>query len=142
MYDSSKVIIGIVIFLFLITSPIWYNMASGKASYVPQLQIDTSQTQCVESTEFMRANHMELLNNWRMEVVRGESRIYKASNGKIYDKSLTNTCMNCHRDRNEFCVKCHDYAAVKQPKCWDCHNDHSVVPSSNISLLKRINRWD
>jgi hypothetical protein len=134
MYDSSKVIAGIIIFLLLISSPIWYNMASGKASYVPQVQIDTSQTQCVESKEYMRANHMDLLDDWRMEVVRGESRIYKASDGKEYEKSLTNTCMSCHMDRTEFCVKCHDYAAVKQPKCWDCHNDNSVTLSSNESL--------
>jgi hypothetical protein len=134
MYDSSKVITGIIIFLLLISSPIWYNMASGKASYVPRIQIDASQTQCVESKEYMRANHMDLLDDWRIEVVRGESRIYKASDGKEYEKSLTNTCMSCHTDRTEFCVKCHDYAAVKQPKCWDCHNDNSVTLSSNESL--------
>ena len=134
MYDSSKVITGIIIFLLLITTPIWYNMASGKASYVPEIQIDTSQTQCVVSKEYMRANHMDLLDDWRMEVVRGESRVYKASDEKKYEKSLTNTCMNCHTDRTEFCVKCHDYAAVKQPKCWDCHNDNSVMLSSNESL--------
>jgi len=133
MYDSSKVITGIIIFLLLITSPIWYNMAGGKASYVPQVQIDANQKQCVESKEYMRANHMDLLDDWRMEVVRGESRIYKASDGKEYEKSLTNTCMSCHQDRNEFCVKCHDYAAVKQPKCWDCHNDNSVMLSANES---------
>jgi hypothetical protein len=134
MYDSSKVIPGIIIFIFLVTSPIWYNLASGKASYVPEVQIDKSQKQCVESKEYMRANHMDLLDDWRMEVVRGESRIYKASDGKEYEKSLTNTCMSCHLDRTEFCVKCHDYAAVKQPKCWDCHNDNSVMLSSNGSL--------
>ena len=134
MYDSSKVITGILIFLFLITSPIWYNMATGKASYVPQIQIDPNKTQCVESKEYMRENHMDLLDDWRMEVVRGESRTYKASDGKEYEKSLTNTCMSCHEDRTEFCVKCHDYAAVKQPKCWDCHNDSGVVLSTTESL--------
>ena len=133
MYDSSKVIPGIIIFIILVTSPIWYNLASGKASYVPQVQIDSSQKQCVESKEYRRANPMDLLDDWRMEVVRGESRIYKASDGKEYEKSLTNTCMSCHLDRTEFCVKCHDYAAVKQPKCWDCHNDNSVMLSANES---------
>lgn len=134
MYDSSKVIPGIIIFVFLITSPIWYNMASGKASYVPQVKIDSNQTQCVESKEYMRANHMNLLADWRIEVVRGERRIYKASDGKEYEKSLTNTCMSCHLDRTEFCVKCHDYAAVKQPYCWNCHNDNNVTHAPNESL--------
>lgn len=134
MYDSSKVIAGIVIFLLLITSPIWYNIASGKADYVPQLQIDIKETQCVESKEYMRANHMDLLNEWRDEVVRGGSRIYTSQNGKEFEKSLTNTCMNCHKNRSEFCSKCHDYAAVKQPKCWNCHNETVISTSSKESL--------
>ena len=134
MYDSSKVIAGIIIFLLLITSPIWYNIAFGKADYVPQLQIDTDETQCVESKEYMRANHMDLLNEWRDEVVRGESRTYTSQNGKEYEKSLTNTCMSCHTNRSEFCNKCHDYAAVKQPKCWDCHNETVVSTPSKESL--------
>jgi hypothetical protein len=134
MYDSPKVITGITIFLFLITLPIWYNIATGKASYVPQLQIDPEETQCVESTEYMRANHMDLLNTWRHQVVRGENRIYKSQNGKEYEKSLTNTCMSCHNNRTEFCSKCHDYAAVRQPKCWNCHNEIEAGYPSEESL--------
>jgi hypothetical protein len=131
MHDSSKVIPALVIFLLVMTTPLWYNMASGKAAYVPQLQIDTTATQCVESKEYMRANHMDLLNTWRDEVVRGSSRIYAAQNGKKYEKSLTNTCMSCHKDRTKFCAKCHDYAGVKQPKCWDCHNEtHKPIHAS------------
>jgi hypothetical protein len=131
MYDSSKVIAGIIIFLLLITLPVWYNASTGQAAYVPELQIDAQFKNCVESKEYMRANHMDLLNDWRDEVVRGESRLYKASDGKEYEKSLTNTCMSCHKDRNEFCVKCHNYAAVKQPKCWDCHQDRNDMLLSN-----------
>jgi hypothetical protein len=129
MYDSSKVITGIVIFLLIMTSPLWYNMATGKASYVPELKIDSTKTQCVESTEFMRENHMELLNTWRNDVVRGQSRIYNSTNGKEYEKSLTNTCMSCHKERTEFCSKCHEYAAVKKPKCWNCHNESPLENS-------------
>jgi hypothetical protein len=127
MYDSPKVITGLLIFLVLFTTPIWYNAATGKASYVPELKIESTSKTCIESTEFMRANHMELLNQWRNEVVRSANRIYTATNGKEYEKSLTNTCMNCHKDRTEFCVKCHDYAAVKQPNCWNCHNDNTAI---------------
>ena len=116
MYDSPKVITGLVIFLLLLTTPIWYNVSTGKASYVPELKIETTAKKCIESTEYMRANHMDLLNTWRDEVVRGHSRTYKAHD----------TCMNCHVSRTEFCVKCHDYAGVKQPKCWDCHNEPNL----------------
>ena len=127
MYDSSKVIAGLIIFLLLITSPIWYNAATGMASYVPDIKIESSSKTCIESTAYMRENHMELLDAWRNEVVRDGNRIYTATNGKEYEKSLTNTCMSCHKDRTEFCVKCHDYAAVKQPKCWNCHNDNKAL---------------
>jgi hypothetical protein len=131
MYDSSKVIPAIILFLLLITSPLWYNMASGRASYVPQLQIDTTAVHCVESKEYMRANHMNLLNKWRDEVVRGSSRTYIGKNEHRYEKSLTKTCMKCHNNRAEFCQKCHDYAGVKQPKCWDCHNETYISQSTN-----------
>jgi len=136
MYDSSKVISGIVVFVLLIASPFLYNATSGNPSYVPELKIETEATQCVESKEYMRAKHMDMLDDWRNEVVRGESRIYKASDEKEYEKSLTNTCMSCHVSRTEFCVKCHDYAAVKQPACWNCHNDHTSASTllSNESL--------
>lgn len=123
MHDSSKVIPAIVLFLLIITSPLWYNMASGRASYVPELKIDTTATHCVESKDYMRANHMHLLNIWRDEVVRGHSRIYEASDGEEYEKSLTKTCMKCHKKQSDFCARCHDYAGVEQPKCWDCHNE-------------------
>jgi len=126
MYDAPKVITGIIIFLLLITSPIWYDISTGKASYVPDPKIKTTAKKCIESTAFMRANHMELLNKWRDDVVRGASRTYKAQDGKEYEKSLTNTCMNCHLSKSEFCVKCHDYAGVKQPKCWNCHNEPNL----------------
>jgi hypothetical protein len=132
MYDSPKVITGIIIFLLLLTSPILYNVSTGQASYVPELKIETTAKSCVEPTEFMRANHMDLLNNWRNDVVRGASRTYTAHNGKEYEKSLTNTCMSCHLSRSEFCNKCHDYAGVKQPKCWDCHNE----PNLNSPVIK------
>jgi hypothetical protein len=123
MYDASKVIAGIIIFLLLITLPVWYNSATGKAAYVPEFKYDTTATNCIESTEFMRANHMDLLDDWRIEVVRGESRFYTASDGKVYEKSLTNTCMACHTKKDEFCTKCHSYTAVEEPNCWNCHNE-------------------
>ena len=123
MYDTGKIVAGIIVFLLLITLPFWYNSASGQAQYVPEFTYDSTATKCIESTEFMRANHMDVLDDWRLEVVRGENRFYKASDGQVYEKSLTNTCMSCHRSTEKFCSKCHDYAAVEQPNCWNCDND-------------------
>jgi hypothetical protein len=68
----------------------------------------------------MRAEHMKLLDEWRREAVRDANRVYKSSTGKIYDKSLQNTCMECHSNKSKFCDQCHNYTGIA-PFCWDCH---------------------
>ena len=35
-------------------------------------------------------------------------------------KSLTNTCIRCHSNKDKFCDECHHFAGV-QPYCWACH---------------------
>lgn len=121
MHDADKIMIGLIIFLCIITLPIWYVMASGKAGYVPEPEIVTGEKQCIESAQYMRDKHMDLLNDWREAVVRQETRTYVASDGQEYNISLTDTCMDCHSNKAEFCDQCHDYVAV-EPDCWDCHN--------------------
>lgn len=120
MYDRNKIIVGLVIFVCLLSFPVWYNMASGKASYSPEPGKPADKERCVERAEYMKSFHMDLLNNWRDEVVRGSSRVYVASDGARYNMSLSNTCMNCHSNKSAFCDQCHDYVGVK-PYCWDCH---------------------
>lgn len=120
MYDAGKIIPGIIIFLLLVTAPIWYNVATGKAEYKPQLEKAVGATQCVESTEYMRTNHMNLLDAWRDDVVRGGERKHRAPNGQIFEKSLTNTCLDCHKKKSKFCDTCHEYVGVVN-YCWDCH---------------------
>lgn len=121
MYDAGKIIPGLIIFVILLTSPIWYSVASGRINFVPEPQIVTEEKQCVEPTLYMRENHMHLLDEWRQMVVREGERTYIASDGKEYEISLTDTCMKCHSNKKEFCDQCHDYAGVT-PNCWDCHN--------------------
>jgi hypothetical protein len=76
----------------------------------------------VESTQFMRFGHVDLLNNWKDAVVREGRRTYISSTGNSYTMSLTNTCITqCHFKKSAFCDRCHDYMSVK-PWCWDCHN--------------------
>ena len=77
----------------------------------------------------MRQKHMELLITWRDEVVRRNVRTFKAFDGRVYDMSLTNTCMKCHDNKKEFCDRCHDYAGVT-PYCWDCHIDPALAQRS------------
>ena len=121
MYDAGKVVAGLVVFLVLVTSPLWYNAVSGAAVTRPQLKLPTDSTQCVESTEYMRASHMDLLNQWRDRVVRQGLREYRSQlTGKTYEMSLSGTCLDCHASKAEFCDACHTYMAVS-PYCWSCH---------------------
>ena len=122
MYDAGKIIVGLIIFIGLFTSPIWYDLASGESSNKPNIVLPDNKDikECVASTEYMRASHMDLLNEWRDEVVRKGNRIYTSPSGKEFEMSLTKTCTNCHSNKTEFCDQCHDYLGVT-PYCWDCH---------------------
>lgn len=122
MYDAGKIIGGLLIFLILATSPIWYNLASGKGGYSPDPKIITTEKDCVMPTDYMKAKHMDLLNDWRNTVVREGRRMHTSHTGREFDMSLSNTCMSCHSNKTEFCDDCHNYSAVGQPNCWDCHN--------------------
>ncbi|RJQ50230.1 MAG: menaquinol oxidoreductase [Nitrospiraceae bacterium] len=124
MYNGGKIIVGIAIFVGLFVFPIFYNM--GKPSAMPEPKLDTpvinqlDEKRCVESADYMRANHMQLLDEWRDSVLRDGNFVYESSNGKKYVMSLQNTCMHCHSNKKEFCDSCHTYANVK-PYCWSCH---------------------
>ena len=120
MYDSGKIIFGLIIFLICATAPIWYTAASGETSKAPEPKIITGEKQCVEDTEFMRHDHMDLLNEWRDLVVRGGERAFTTVSGRKFEMSLSNTCMSCHSNKSEFCDECHNYVGV-DPYCWDCH---------------------
>ncbi len=107
-------------FIIFMLTPMLYNLAIGTTE-PPKLTYPTGLETCIESTEYMNPYHMDMLNTWRDQVVREEVRIYTSGlDKKEYNMSLTNTCLNCHGDRAEFCDKCHEYAGV-EPVCWDCH---------------------
>jgi hypothetical protein len=124
MKDKWIIIVGIGIFLIILTFPFWYNR--GKAAPAPELILTDeakAAQECVRSTEYMTAEHMKLLDIWRHAVVRNAERIYVNSKGKEFTMSLSNTCLDCHSNKAEFCDRCHDYASVR-PYCWDCHIDN------------------
>lgn len=119
MYDGGKIIPGLIVFVGLITFPIWYN--AGNAGDVPKPVKPTDAKECVESKEYMRTSHMVLLNQWRDNIVRDAgSRVGHTASGDEYVRSLQKGCMKCHSNKEKFCDTCHEYAAVK-PYCWDCH---------------------
>lgn len=78
---------------------------------------------CVEDTDFMRRNHMELLKHQRDETML---------KGVRSEQYSLKECLNCHAvygpdaipvtvaSPSHFCRSCHDYAAVNID-CFQCH---------------------
>ncbi len=129
--NKNMIITGLVIFVLAVLSPFWFNMiTTTQAAPEPELlgQAKTAK-KCVLDKYEMRANHMELLDEWRDSVVRKSDRKYTAVNGHTFGMSLStgkNSCLGCHEDKTKFCDKCHDYASVR-PYCWDCHTDPKEI---------------
>ena len=86
---------------------------------------------CVEDTDFMRRNHMNLLMHERDETVHEGIREKRHS---------LKECISCHAVQGpdqtpvtvsspqHFCRSCHDYAAVK----IDCFQCHASRPETGI----------
>jgi hypothetical protein len=130
MNDRSKIILGLAIFIVLVTFPFWSNL--GRAVEPPEAKLSEkakAAKECVMPKDYMKAEHMQVLNLWRTAVVRDGNRIYQSPNGKRYAMSLSSgedSCIGCHTNKAEFCDKCHTYASVA-PYCWDCH----IEPKEN-----------
>jgi len=124
MRDCGLILIGLLVLVGLLTFPIWYDTLAGTSGQAPVLAKATGDA-CVYPAEYMRNNHMNILIEWRDQVVRNGNRFVSVS-GKRYEMSLTKTCLDCHADKAEFCDKCHNYAGVS-PYCWECHVDGSVA---------------
>ena len=105
--------------------------AAGEAKYVVDGSKAASLESCVESTDFMRRNHMEVIKHQRDATVRGGIRSTKHS---LAD------CFECHvsfdggeqpipvNAEGQFCYSCHDYAAVTV-NCFGCH---ATVPRGAV----------
>ena len=97
----------------------------GLLPVIPMGQGDS----CVEDTDFMRRNHMDLLDHQRDETMKEGIR------GKPYSLK---ECLSCHAvngpdaipvtvsSPQHFCRSCHDYAAVSID-CFQCHASRPEV---------------
>lgn len=127
MRDQPVILAGLATFLAVVTYPFWYNLARGQTPRGPDVRLPAHERQCVAPTEYMRTSHMELLIQWRDQVVRQNLRRVTAADGRTFNASLTNTCLaQCHTNKTEFCDRCHNYSGVGTPYCWDCHNEPRV----------------
>lgn len=75
---------------------------------------------CVEDTQFMRRNHMELLKHHRDETVRKGIRTTRYSLKKCVECHASEKTGSVADSKEDFCAACHNYASVKLD-CWDCH---------------------
>lgn len=99
--------------------------ADTTSSRVPKPEIAIAAPgQCVEETQFMLRNHMDLLKHHRDRTVHEGVRTTR--------HSLSN-CVACHASpetgrvtgsRDAFCESCHRYVAVKLD-CFSCHSDRA-----------------
>lgn len=119
MYDGWKIIIGILVFILVFTIPLWLNIVNKASTDIPELELPSDYKECIASKEYMRAYHMDILDEWRDKVVRQDIRMFNFKD-QVLEMSLTKTCMKCHDSKQNFCDRCHNYFGVK-PYCWDCH---------------------
>jgi hypothetical protein len=127
MYNKGTIIPGLIIFVVLMLFAIFNN--AGKKIEAPKLEKPVGYKECVKPVQYMKESHMELLNQWRDEVIREGKREKVEAGGVLYEKSLQNGCMHCHTSKKKFCDVCHTFASV-YPYCWDCH----VAPQEAVAL--------
>jgi hypothetical protein len=109
----------------------------GAVSRAPKPVIAISTPgKCVEDTQFMIRNHMELLKHHRDRTVREGVRTTQ--------HSLAN-CVTCHAStetgrvagsKDAFCESCHRFAAVTLD-CFECHTDKArgaVAEAASVPL--------
>jgi hypothetical protein len=129
MRDRFWIIAGLFLFLGFVTYPVWHDLVAHATPKPPLLVLPVNEKECVAPVSYMRSSHMKLLMEWRQEVVRDNKWKYVSYNGKVYNMSLTGTCLKCH-NRQEFCARCHNYVGIRTPYCWSCHVDPAQAERS------------
>ena len=116
---------------FLAAALAWAGVSPAQADAPkPVIEKAVKGQQCVEDTEYMRKNHMKVLDHHRDKTVIEGIRTKKHS---------LKECINCHasektgsvaKSKDDFCVSCHTYAAVK----IDCFECHSTKPQGPMTM--------
>jgi hypothetical protein len=87
---------------------------------------------CVEDTQFMRRNHMDLLKHHRNETMRKGIRTTRHSLKQCVECHASSKTGSVAASKDDFCAACHTYAAVKLD-CWDCHATKPMKKPANIA---------
>lgn len=116
-YRGGRLVLAATLMLIL------FSLPALAETPMPKIAPAVKGDQCVEDTDYMRKNHMDLLTHHRDHVVHQGVRTKKYS---------LKECLVCHavkgednqavtaQDPRHFCSACHSYAAVKVD-CFQCH---------------------
>jgi predicted CXXCH cytochrome family protein len=102
--------------------------AGDGATYVIEGSRAAGLESCVEPTDFMRRNHMEVIKHQRDETVYNGIRSTKHSLAGCIECHVSSSADNKPVPVNaegQFCMRCHEFAAV-DVNCFGCH---SSIPS-------------
>lgn len=149
MNSKAGVVTVLVIAVVVLTVPLWVALGqrvTGRLKPAPEIPKPTNSELCIMKEP--RAQHMQVIDEWRNSVVREGKSVYKSQNhvdpktGEPveYVMSLTQTCLlECHASEKDpatdaegnvlsvqqrFCNECHQFANIR-PNCWDCHLEGS-----------------
>ena len=112
-------------------------LAQASAGDVPKPVIQKGEgDKCVEDTDYMRRNHMKVLNHHRDKTVHEGVRTKQHS---------LKGCIDCHASPNasgqktvlgkdHFCQSCHAYAAVSVD-CFQCHSSKPAGNAASQSIM-------
>lgn len=92
---------------------------------------------CVEDTQFMRRNHMELLKHHRDDTMRRGIRTTQHSLKHCIECHASDKTGSVAASKEDFCVACHSYASVKLD-CWDCHATKPGKKPAQQSLMPGV----
>ncbi len=105
----------------LISGLIGLLMAGGATAGVDKPVLERGQGErCVEDTDFMRRNHMELLKHQRDKTMHQGIRTTRHSLKKCVECHASSKTGSVASSQEDFCAACHAYAGVKLD-CWECH---------------------
>lgn len=96
-------------------------LAGTAWSAAPVIERATKGERCVEPTAVMRRDHMRFLEHQRDATVHGGIRGAKHSLKGCIDCHASTKTGSVGQASSDFCVACHQYAAVKVD-CFECHN--------------------
>lgn len=94
----------------------WVSIFSAPKPFL-QVAADPSH-RCVRDPVWMRQNHRVFLRELRDKTVRKGIR----------NEVTLRSCSQCHKDKTQFCDKCHNSVNL-HPDCFDCHSYSATVPS-------------